>query len=250
MSIRFSYYPSGAASTRIDIDWDINTIGVNITPGPVRVVVDQQTSIGTVKRLNRLGGRTVTITIDRFSALDAVGQALYRDLLAMISHLELGNSVAFALDSSKMAAGWGMAPETGDDFINWSRNALPPGLDSNLANWEAGDELLIQGMQPLAQSELVVYASGAGMSSTRLNLSDTVRLSYAEQGPVLIRPRDYYPVLRMPESAVGTSRLTQDFRLNSTLDLPLYEDIGGYTKQSVGERIFTESDAIAQAGKR
>jgi len=157
--------------------------------------------------------RIVPIVKERFTSA-----SLRRDLEALVNHLRAGGVVGFCLDDSKALARFGTPPSTADTVIPldavepWSAWGDSPAFVS-------GDEIRIEQPGRVLRAETVTYTSATAAALT----VSAVRNTY-DVGPVLMRYRDFYPVLRLPANLANSpDLLTHDRRLNYTLSLPLVE---------------------------
>lgn len=157
--------------------------------------------------------RSVLIVKERFTSA-----SLRRDLEALIAHLRAGGVCQFVLTLADGVAVFANPPEPGDTTLSTIGSNIMAPLDGS-AVLASGDELRIESPERQLRTESVTFSSESGNVYT---VSD-IRNDYPV-GPVLVRERDTYPVLRLPaELANSTDLLTHDRRLNYTLALPLVE---------------------------
>lgn len=157
--------------------------------------------------------RIVPIVKERFTSA-----SLRRDLEAVVNHLRAGGVVGFSLDDSKALAKFGTPPQSGDTVIALDA-ADPWGSWPGTPAFASGDEIRIEQPGRTLRAETVTYSS---LTSSDITVS-AVRNTY-DTGPVLVRYRDFYPVLRLPAGLANSpDLLTHDRRLNYTLSLPLVE---------------------------
>ena len=145
-------------------------------------------------------------------------ETLRRDLNAMVNHLRGGGVVGFCLDHAKAVARFAAPPAAGATTLTMSSvNPWAPWNTS--ATLASGDEIRIEQPGPVLRAEEVTYTSTSGVVVTM----SKNKIGYT-RGPVLVRYRDMYPVLRLPaELAKSPDLLTHDRRRNYTLSLPLVE---------------------------
>lgn len=140
-----------------------------------------------------------------------------RDLKAMEDHLHRGGAVGFAREHTKAWAAYGSSTYRGYTYISTGGQAF--------ANWEAsgalasGDEIVIESAPPEAGIEMHAISS-VSATTGQVNLSsETILRSLS--GPILVRHRDFYPALRLPDDQLDKPLVTTERRLSWTLDVEL-----------------------------
>jgi hypothetical protein len=161
----------------------------------------------------------------------------------MSSHLELGGAIAFTADTSKLWAGFSTSPPSrGDTAISTNGNVFSALSNGAIAS---GDILAIQSPNPMAYLE---YQRVNTATANSFTLHTTVRYDHPETR-TLIRWRDFYPVLRMPEGSLSKNFVTHDHRLTYTLDLVVVDDLPSiydYAGPIDGATILTGQAALDQ----
>ena len=185
----------------------------------------------------------VQIVMERFASV-----ALVRQFRNLSTHLERGGSVGFALDVDKLWAGFSSGHSTPGLLYQGHQLVTVPGSNS-WSSWNAGsladdDPIVIQSAPPESVIEHHSMNGTLGATATVVNFDNQLENDY-HQTPFLVRHRDFYPALKMPQSrveALSEQPIVESHRrLNYTLDLTLVEAWGqlrGY--QSIG--------AVAQPG--
>jgi len=126
----------------------------------------------------------------------------------------------------------------------------------------SGDEIRMEQPGPVLRAEEVTFTSSTGLAM----VTSKNKIGYS-RGPILVRYRDMYPVLRLPaELAKSPDLLTHDRRRNYTLSLPLveyYSDLWafhtlpaplgststqGYSRTETSADSFLASVSAGQAG--
>lgn len=203
------YYPAGTTRLRkIELGFI-----ADLQPHDAVEAVDVRTGGASPYRHTYQRTRSILIAKERFT--DA---ALRRDLEALVIHLRAGGVCQFVLNEGNAIARFARPPASGDTTLTMTTpNILDPAGAS--PTHSSGDELRIESPERVLRAETVTYSSESG---DVLTVSE-IRNEYPT-GPVLVRERDAYPVLRLPaELANSTDLLTHDRRLNYTLALPLVE---------------------------
>lgn len=161
------------------------------------------------------GGRTlVGITREVIAATET---ALIRDLTALEVHLRRGGLVGFALRQDKAWAAWSTATiQRGATSARHSGN----GFYEPSATLASGDEVVIRSANPERAEEIVTVSAVSSLSAT---FSETPRFTYLRT-PILLRHRDYYPVLRLDPASLDRPMLTHQQRIVWSLNLDLVED--------------------------
>mgnify|MGYP003147482569 CR=1 FL=1 len=219
----FYYYPvvGGPLQT---IDFGSLTLS-DLVITPIRTVTDTISRAGAISR--DVGGMRlqVQIVVERFDSI-----SLVRQFRNMGNHLERGGAVGFTLDTAKLWAGF-VSPIP----VVQGAGALPTPGSNAWSTWSAGtladnDPIVVQSAPPESVLEHHTMNGSLAATATGVNIDSTIENDPA-QGPILVRYRDFWPCLKMPEDQV---RLLADRgicqshrRLNHTLDVVLVEDWSG-----------------------
>jgi hypothetical protein len=164
--------------------------------------------------------------------------AIVRELWALQAHLARGGACAFTRDPAKSWAGYAVTPPArGDTLLNTTGDVW---YYSGSAVLASGDEIVIEGLGPEGKQEYAVVSSVVGGT---INLSSGLLYSYNDT-VVMVRWRDYWPVLVWPDSAQNSRQpiMTHDRRLNYTLDLALETD------PDVAASLFEQGDGARMVG--
>lgn len=210
------WYPDGGSISSSREDTDIGEELTDLTVTPMR---DRASSVS-------MGGRhsstvlsaaieRVRIICERFTDED---KALA--LQSFASHLARGSACGFTRDTAKAWAGYALGtPSRGDTtLVTTGDQWYYAGSASNAS----GDVMVVEGLGAEGHREYVKFSS---ISGTTITFQTGLKYSYTDD-IVMVRWRDYYPVLYWPssEQASGRSIITHDRRLNWTLDVLLETD--------------------------
>ena len=256
---------SGTITRTVDIDEPISDLQIRQT----REVSDAITLSSMQHRNHKRPYLEVRVILERFT-----DPALARELYALESHLQKGGYVGFSADRSKTWASWlgGGTSPTGELVVAEGDKLLSVygparvGADSNsnlFKHYEStglvsgGDIVALDGtIDNFHHEELEVDASGNTFSGTRstgkLNTVAThaggARYEY-EQGSI-VRYRDFWPYLSLPDNQVGKPIITHDHRVSWTFDATFRASLGwmAATQRQVDpftpESIFDDSDRV------
>lgn len=167
--------------------------------------------------------------------------ALARELYSMESHLQKGNHVGFSADRTKTWASWcgSVGAVLGDDVIDQGDSSFnvwgSPVEGSNgrcniFKHWESagniatGDVVQTDGTLPSFHHEELVINSSTSLGSTsrdgvvHVDSTHTGHVRYNYSAGSVVRYRDFFPYLCLPQSSVGKPILTQDHRITYTFD--------------------------------
>jgi hypothetical protein len=214
----FYWYPDPAGSIEVlDLGEKISDLQVT----PVRVARDAYSARGGQHRTTTFGALKVRIVLERFT-----GQDLAWKIESMQSHLERGGSVGFAADSTKAWCGMATTlPDRGDTRLVTNGNAFKAWATGALL--AVGDIIAMTGGQPEGIVEYgkvgVSHLGGGFFDAKVVGLDSEVKHSF-RMGPVAVRHRDFYPILRMPSAQIGRAIVTHDHRISYTLDMELQTD--------------------------
>ena len=204
------YYPTtdhdaGTVGLLEKVDFGEPISDIQITP--LRRVSDTVSLSGITSRTSWQSGIAVRITLERFTDDD-----LARSLYSFSSHAERGKHFGFAQDSAKAVA---VIPR-GD----WSRGStVLSGAGNIFRKWEtsaslAADDIVhISGPSPRNNREehkLDAFTLTTSLSNITLDSA----LRYDHAWPAVLRHRDFYPVLYVPETEIARPMLTHDHRIS------------------------------------
>ena len=172
----------------------------------------------------------VQIIVERFD-----NENLVRKFRNMGNHLERGGAVGFALDTDKVWAGF-----VDPGPLSQGAVTLPTPGGNAWSSWSTGsladdDPIVLQSAPPESILEHHTMDGSALSTATSILLDTGIETDHT-QGPHLVRHRDFWPSLKMPEDQVR--RLSErgicysHRRLNHTLDLTLIEDWGAIRASS------------------
>jgi len=210
---RIYYYPdlttfsTGAGSGLEVVDFGEPISDIQITPA--RKVSDSVSLTGRTSRLSWAPGLKVRIVLERFT-----DDALARDLYAFQGHVERGLLFGFSADSAKTFAG-------SNSIGRFYRGDSSPSISGNIFEaWEsaatlaANDIVHISGPPPAHTKEehkVNTYSGGV------VGLADSLRFDH--DSPAILRYRDFFPVMFLPESEVNKPLLSHDHRISWTFDM-------------------------------
>ncbi len=207
------YYPTTSISAgtvglleKVDFGEPISDIQIT----PLRRVADTVSLSGRASRTSYQSGIAVRITLERFT-----DDELARDLYSFSSHAERGKSFGFARDSAKAVA---VVP-SGSGWTRGSTNVT--GSANIFRKWEsaatlaANDIVHISGPSPRNNREEHKLDAWS-MTTTRSTLTTDSALRYDHSYPAVLRHRDFFPVLYVPEAEVSRPMLTHDHRISYT----------------------------------
>jgi hypothetical protein len=161
--------------------------------------------------------------------------ALVREFESLSAHLERGGTIGFALDPDKAWAGFAnrtsTTPDRGSTRIITSGQMWSAWNAS--ASMDIGTVISISEPPPSGLREVCTLSNPvAALSISASFTGEPLRYTYGSD-VVLVRSRDFYPALIMPQGEVGAAILETNHRISYTLDLTLEEDWG--TLVAMGE---------------
>jgi hypothetical protein len=216
------YYPDSAGGLE-EIDFGAEGIS-SVIEMPVRDVRDSHSIGGAWHRTVLGGGLKVRLVCERFSGISASGRRLARQLSSLEAHLHRGGLMVFSADRANAWLGvmeGTLLPQRGDATLTTFGGNLLSVFTSTgtAATLAAGDELYLESFNPTMHREQLLVSSLSGNVIT-LDTSDgsNVRYDYADQGTAIVRDRNFYPALRLPDDQVGRTLLSTDNRLSWTWD--------------------------------
>lgn len=140
-----------------------------------------------------------------------------RMLRQLEDHLHRGLPIGFAREHTKAWAGFGGSPNRGYTYVATGGHAFSSW--ESAADLVSGDEIVMEGAAPFSEIEMHAVSSVSATTGTVTLLSETVLRTFG--GPVIVRHRDFYPALRMPDDQLGKPIVTTERRLTWTLDVEL-----------------------------
>lgn len=213
------YYPdkSGTLET-IDLV-DVSDIEVSIE----RFRSDSERVTGGLVVTDYGMRHVVRVVRARFEGTTQAGEDLRDELQTLEGHLQRGGFCGFAFDADKAWAGFlKQRKKRGDTALLTHGNVFY----NTSAALATDDRVTIQSANPEGIVERARLVSVSGDSVTlQAGLKNKL-----ENLPVLVRHRDFYPVMRMSSRSVNTPIITTDRRANYTLDLQLVEDVDSLFK--------------------
>ena len=221
----------GGTFLKVDIDEPISDLQYSMQRQAVDAV-----SLSTRRfRYHRKPYIDVRIILERFT-----DEALARELYSMEAHLQKGGYVGFSADRSKTWLSWIGSPfaETGTEVLAPGTsvvdvNAMPvagsAGYGNMFKHWEsagaiaANDIVHIDGtLHDFNHEEMKVSSVSLTSSSAYGKIttaaSHTGYNRYPYQQGAIMRYRDFWPFLCLPENQVGKPLITHDHRINFTFD--------------------------------
>lgn len=209
---KFWYYPGGSLH-EIDLGEGLSDLHTT----PIRTFADAYTMSGTMFRQTQNARLQCRIILERFTS-----ESVARELESMMAYLELGGSVSFCADADKAVAAYlTIPPDQGDTVLRHADGANLFAAFNSSAALTASDVVCVQGSNPGLLREFCAVSSRTTYTTT---LSEAIRYDYPENQAILMRYRDFFPVLKMPEEAMNAAALTSDHRVSFTLDLLMVED--------------------------
>ena len=220
----FTWWPhqSRTGTSRQIITFTEGLSDIQITPR--RDVIDTYALDGGRKRELLRPYMDVRIVLERYT-----DRGLFRDLNAMINHLERGGVVAFGTDSAKA---WACntnkehPPKSKFLQVRTSETTMYH-PDSETTDPVVGDEFVIESSPPLAKRESHIIESlidtgellSLGIDPSSADVEKFTFDYYPENS--LCRFSDFFPTLIQPAGAVGAPVNTHDHRISYTLDITL-----------------------------
>jgi hypothetical protein len=174
------------------------------------------------------GGLTITdygtrhavrIVRARFAGLTEAGEDLRAELKTLENHLQRGGWCGFARDKDTAWAGFVKTGRgRGQTILTTHGNVFY----NPAAVLASGDRVTLQSSNPdgLIEGPFRISSQVGDV----ITLAAPMRKTFPRP-PILVRERDFLPVLRMRSDVVNTPIITTDQRLNYTLDLQLVEDV-------------------------
>ena len=162
-------------------------------------------------------------TMERVSMLGTSGRATWRQMEALIAHLNAGGAIGLSTDHAKSwagytsgsaLAGYSYITLTGNAFSTWS-NVSPA----------AGDDVIIEQAPIYGLSECHKVSAYSG---SQLTLDGTT-LAFQHGGTgTLVRYHGFYPALRLASDQRVAQPLTNEHGISFSLELVLEMDAAVY----------------------
>lgn len=156
-----------------------------------------------------------TATRVRIVAERKLSAADVRALRQLEDHLQRGLPVGFAREPTKAWAGFGAKTFRGFTYVSCRGNAFSKWEGS--ASLASGDEVTIESAPPATEIEQHLISSA---TTSQVNLSGETILRTMD-GPILVRHRDFYPALWLPDDQLDKPIVTTERRFTYTLDVEL-----------------------------
>lgn len=209
MSAKIYWYPEDGAGLSV----------LTLARAPSQVHESRVPDRVTARRGDGSGAVAVGLPLTRVRIVVERGLSAgnVRDLRQLEDHLQRGGPIGFARDHTKAWAAYGSRTFRGYSYVSTiGGNAFTA--------WEAaaalasGDEVVIESAPPAGEIEMHAVSSVSATGNVNLN-SETILKSF--DGPILVRHRDFYPALWMPDDQVSRPIVTTEHRLTYTLDVEL-----------------------------
>jgi len=205
----------------------------------LRDVSDGYSRGGSFHRVSGASRLEIRIILENFTSA-----GLVRRFETLSAHLERGGAIGFSLDHDKTWAGYvqtsATSPVRGRAAVTTGGNVFKPW--SNSASLDTSDEMVISSAPVEGLRETNALASSVPASGVNVNFGTLVPLVYTyKTEPVLVRWRDFYPCLIMPESSVGNPIIETNHRISYTLDLTVVEDWGTIAALANGAQLRDET---------
>lgn len=215
------FYPDPEGSLEV-IDFGEPLSDLQISQ--LRDVVDGYSRGGSFYRMSGASRLEIRIILENFTSA-----SLVRQFETLSAHLERGGAIGFSLDHDKAWAGFvrtgSTAPNRGRANLTTTGNIFNPWSTS--ASLASDDDVVIASAPVEGFRETNPLASTVPASGVTVNLGSGSPLVYTYKAePVLVRWRDFYPCLIMPEGSVGGPIIETNHRISYTLDLTVVEDWG------------------------
>ncbi len=208
----FWYYPD---PTGDPVSIDLADTLSDLVETPITEATDARGLDWVTARSVKGAGLRIRVVLERFGGPST--SSLERSLRTLENHLHRGGLCAFAADSAKAWAGVsssalvpGATSWTGSGRLF---NALAPS-----ATLASGDELVIETASPENMRQYLTAGATMGAGNTH-TLGSAVQFPFAENS--VLRWRDFFPILSLPEDQTGKTLVTNDHRRNFTLDVDL-----------------------------
>jgi len=238
----FFWYPIGATSGTTLETTDLLEVLSSLEEEPIREVEDARGTDGGYTQSSTGSPRlAVHLRLERF-----INETLACQIMGLQSALERGWAVGFCADQSQAWAGFATAtPSRGDTSISVGLAAFPGSGTLSAGSWISVEGLGSQGCRELVK--VLSIATGT------ITLDSSTPLLYTyDDSCVLVRHRDYYPVVVWPKNRRRQPIITTSRRINWTLDVTLetepaliaayQSEEGGWTSSFAG--VTSSSGAV------
>lgn len=231
------WYPLDGGTLQVD---DLGEGFSMVEHFPIRRIVHAESLDGTHFFSGMGGGLKVRLRMEDIPLFDAAGQALYRQLYRVTNHLERGGRIGAAADAVKTFAAWAYSPpKRGDTTLRTKPSTW--WTAGTITEVTAGDELVVESMLPeLSREEVKVQTTAAPP------IALAAGLVLQPSADVLVRHRDYYPLLLWPEEERRDPFSYRDGRVAATWDITLHMDYGGIA--AVADTTLNLSTTASAAG--
>lgn len=183
---------------------------------PIQIGASQRSLSGRPYDLQLGGYFQVRVVLERFDSA-----VLERQLRSLQAHLFRGGVCGIAADEDKAWAGFSNSQVLdGSTFVDTQGTPFY----NQAATLSVGDEVWVQSHIPERSYELQTVNAFDGFRVT----FDSGLLYDYKSTPVMVRHRDFWPIMVLARSARNRPFITHDHRLNSTLDLLLEEHVAGH----------------------
>lgn len=172
------------------------------------------------------GGRSqVRILNERFGDEDLAAK-----LFSLESHLKKGKPISFAADSTKCYAAFleEYTPTAGLSALQVKGNMFWVYEEVDTPPTGGPDYYVIRSQNPDGKTEMV-KSSSYDSDLDEIQIVNTTIYDHT-RGPVFIRHRYFYPIVRLNPSYFERPLLTGDRAMNWTFDCSLFESPGDYAK--------------------
>ena len=215
---RIYYYP--------DPDGSLETIDLleglsSIICTPVVAADEARSGMGLVSEALHHVTYRVRVVLDRFQTSGVGKSALERQLLTLQRHLLRGGYIGLSRDHAKTWAALSTVSEPTRGSATFTTGGNGFGAWSSAGAVASGDEIEIEGCGPFWYGETTTVSAVSGGVVT---LAEALRYTYTFYNSntyPLVRWRDFWPVLRLPVGERTKAIVTDDHRLNWTLDMAL-----------------------------
>ena len=230
------FYPDPEGSLEV-LDFGEPLSDLQITQ--LRDVADGYSRGGSFTRVSGASRLQVRIILENFTSA-----SLVRRFETLSAHLERGGPIGFSLDHARSWAGFiqtsSTSPDRGRAAVTTGGNVFKPWSAS--ASLSTGDEMVVASAPVEGLRETNALTSSVPASGVSVNFGSLAPLVYTYRAdPVMVRWRDFYPCLIMPEGSVGDPIIETNHRISYTLDLTVVEDWGAISALSSGAQLRNDS---------
>jgi len=220
----FWYYPAdGGGLVEVQLPRPLSERTVT----PLRDRRSGWTGSGSMKSAVNSGRLRVSLSMGPFNDTGVYVDLVWQ-LRTMMSHLERGQPVSFAVDRDKAVCANLYTYGTGNVAIGHDVSPFPASYNTSAALAD-DDVVCIESPNPEGHREyhkLTGYSSSTGTGSIA-GIAGVFIYYGSTETPVLIRHVDFWPVLVLPPDQLGRDICVGDHDQTFTLDVTLEQDIGG-----------------------